>query len=67
MLRSCLHEGRKMLEGGTTLHWVYMQKFRSVLCPNIGGSRMIVELKMAGDKKKTYNLGPSTLFTGINT
>ena len=52
MLRSCLHEGRKILEGGTTLHWVYMQKFRSVLCPNIGGSRMIVELKMGGDKKK---------------
>ena len=41
-----------MLEGGTTLHWVNMQKFRSVLCPNIGGSRMIVELKMGGDKKK---------------
>ena len=30
---------RKILEGGTTLHWVYMQKFRSVWCPNIEDSR----------------------------
>ena len=65
MLRSCLHGGRKILEGGTTLRWVYMKKFRSVLCPNIDGSRMIEELKMAGDRK-TYNLGPSTLFTGVD-
>ena len=50
---------------GTTLHWVYMKKSRSVLCPKIDGSRMVEELKMAGDKK-TYNLGPSTLFTGVN-
>ena len=26
----CLHGGRKILEGGTTFHWVCMQKFRSV-------------------------------------
>ena len=38
-LRGCLHGGRKILEGGTTLRWVYMQKFRYVWCPNIEGSR----------------------------
>ena len=30
---------KKTLEGGTTLRWVYMQKFWSVWCPNIEGSR----------------------------
>ena len=50
---------------GTTLHCVYMKKFRSVLYPNIDGSRMIEELLMTGDQKP-YNLGPSILFTGVN-
>ena len=49
-LSVCLSEGlftwreegpvtRKILEGGTTLRWVYTQKFRSVWCPNIEGSK----------------------------
>ena len=38
--RGCLHwreedpSTRKILEGGSTLHWVYMQKFWSVWYPN---------------------------------
>ena len=30
---------RKILEGGSTLRWIYMQEFRSVWCPNIEGLR----------------------------
>ena len=29
-VRGCLHGGRKILEGGTTFCWVYMQRFWSV-------------------------------------
>ena len=32
--RGCLHRGRKILEGGTTLLWGFMQKFWSVKCPS---------------------------------
>ena len=28
------HITRKILEGGITLRWVYMQKFRPVSCPS---------------------------------
>lgn len=49
-LSACLSEGlftwraedpttRKILDGGTTLRRVYTQKFRSVWCPNIEGSK----------------------------
>ena len=38
-LRGCLHGGRKILESGTTVHGVFMQKCRSVWCRNIEGSR----------------------------
>ena len=31
--RACLHGVRKILEGGTTLCWVYMEKFRSMWLP----------------------------------
>ena len=54
---------RKILEGVATLRWVYMQRFRSVWCPNIEGSRRI---KNGGRQKQTCSLGPSALFTGIN-
>ena len=30
---------RKILEGVATLRWVYMQRFRSVWCPNIECTR----------------------------
>jgi len=29
----------KILERGKTLHWAYMQKFRSMWCPNVESSR----------------------------
>ena len=32
--QGCLHGGRKILEGGTTFLWVYLQKFRSVQFSN---------------------------------
>ena len=51
---------RKILEGGSTLHWVYMQKFWSVWYPNIEG------IKNGGRQKQTHNLGPSAFFTGVN-
>ena len=44
---------RKILEGKTTLCWVYMQKFQSMW------------LKEEPQKQK-YNLGPSALSTSIN-
>lgn len=40
----------KILEGGTTLPWVYKQNFRSVSCPSREGSRR--NLKMVGDNNK---------------
>ena len=33
-VRGCLHRGRKILEGGTTLLWGFMQKYWSVKCPS---------------------------------
>ena len=33
-IRGCLHRGREILEGGTTLLWVFMQKYWSVKCPS---------------------------------
>ena len=47
--RGCLHGGRRILEGGITLRWVYMQKFWPVSCPS---RRLEKELKMADDKIK---------------
>ena len=41
---------RKILEGVATLRWVYMQRFRSVWCPNI--ECLEKELKMEGGKNK---------------
>ena len=40
--RACFHGGREILEGGTTLYLVYMQKIacsRSVWCPSKEVSR----------------------------
>ena len=45
---------RKILEGGTTFSWVYMQKFQSIWCPRREG------IKDGGQQKQTCNLGPST-------
>ena len=64
MLRGCLHGGGKIpLWNNFTLG--LHEEISVRIVPKIDGSRMIEELKMAGDKK-TYNLGPSTLFTGVN-
>ena len=41
---------RKILEGVATLRWVYMQRFRSVWCPNI--ECLEKELKMEDGKNK---------------
>ena len=53
----------KILEGGITLRWVYMQKFRSVSCP----SREVREgIKNGRRQNQKCNLGPSALFAGVN-
>ena len=50
-------------EGGTTLHWVNMQKFRAVQCPSREGS---IGIENGGRQKQKCDLGPFALFTGIN-
>ena len=55
--RSLYH--RKNLERGTTLRWVYMQKFRSMRLPYTEG------IKDGGQQKQKRNLGPSAVFTNV--
>ena len=52
------------LEGGTTLSWVFMQRFRSVWCPRRDQVRD--GIKNGLRQKQKYNLGTSALFTGVN-
>ena len=55
---------RKILEGGTTLSWVYMHTLR-----NFGpsGDHASKEgIKDGGRQKQKYNLDPSALFTGVS-
>ena len=54
---------RKILEGVATLRWVYMQRFRSVWCPNI---ECLEKELNGGRQKQICSLGPSAVFTGIN-
>ena len=55
--------GRKILKGGATSCWVYMQKFWSVWCPSMQ-RRVEKELKMMDNKNK--NAICALLFTGLN-
>jgi len=50
----------KILEGGATFRWVYMQKFRAMWCPSKEG------IKDGGRQKQKCDLGPSALLTGVN-
>ena len=50
---------RKIVEGETTIRWVYMQNFRSVCC-----SRR-EEIKDGERQKQKCALGPSALLTGV--
>ena len=57
--RGCLHGGRKILEGGTTLLWGFMQKFWSLKCPSREEKNKKLQIK------QNCNLGPHALVITI--
>ena len=56
---------RKILEGRSTLSWVYTQE---ILVCVVHKYKMFDRegIQNGGRQKQTYNLGPSALFTGVN-